>query len=66
MNLNVAAKNKLGTVLLVIATLVTVLSASFSAMWLTGTLGVSAVTANAIASAVEAGSWAMFLDSRFL
>lgn len=32
-----------------------------SAMWLTGTLGVSAVTAKAIANAVDAGSWAMFL-----
>lgn len=29
--------------------------------WLTGTLGVSAVAAQAIAKAVEVGSWAMFL-----
>lgn len=29
--------------------------------WLVGTLGVSAVTANAIAKAVEVGSWGMFL-----
>lgn len=34
---------------------------TFSALWLTGTLGVSGITARAIASAVEAGSWAMFL-----
>lgn len=32
-----------------------------SAMWLTGTLGVSAVAARAIARAVDVGSWAMFL-----
>lgn len=32
-----------------------------SAMWLTGTLGVSAATARSIAKAVEVGSWAMFL-----
>lgn len=32
-----------------------------SAMWLTGTLGVSAATAASIAKAVEVGSWAMFL-----
>ena len=31
------------------------------AMWLTGTLGVSAATATSIAMAVEGGSWAMFL-----
>ncbi len=37
------------------------LVAAFSVMWLTGTLGVSAVTANAIANAVEVGSWGMFL-----
>lgn len=30
-------------------------------MWLTGTLGVSAVAAQAIVKAVEVGSWAMFL-----
>lgn len=29
--------------------------------WLVGTLGVGAVTANAIVKAVEVGSWAMFL-----
>ena len=31
------------------------------AMWLTGTLGVSSVTARSIARAVEVGSWGMFL-----
>lgn len=34
---------------------------AFSALWLTGTLGVSAATATAIARAVEVGSWGMFL-----
>jgi hypothetical protein len=36
---------------------------AFGAMWLTGTLGVSAVAAQAIAKAVEVGSWGMFLAS---
>lgn len=31
--------------------------------WLTGTLGVGAVAAEAIAKAVEVGSWGMFLVS---
>lgn len=34
---------------------------TFGALWLTGTLGVSAATAIAIANAVEVGSWGMFL-----
>lgn len=38
-----------------------VLVGGVSAMWLTGTLGVSAATAAAIAHAVDVGSWAMFL-----
>lgn len=63
MTTNSGVKNQLATLLLIAATLVTVLAASFSAMWLVGTLGVSKVTAEAIANAVEAGSWAMFLAS---
>ena len=40
------------------------LALGFAGMnWLTGTLGVSAVTANAIVKAVEVGSWGMFLVS---
>lgn len=38
-----------------------IMLASASVLWLTGTLGVSAVAANAIANAVEVGSWGMFL-----
>lgn len=63
MTTNSSVKNQLATLLLVAATLITILAASFSAMWLVGTLGVSATTAGAIANAVEAGSWAMFLAS---
>lgn len=58
-----SAKSQLVTLILVTTTLVTILAASFSAMWLVGTLGVSKVTAESIATAVEAGSWAMFLAS---
>lgn len=43
--------------------IVGIMLASASVLWLTGTLGVSTAVATAIASAVEVGSWGMFLAS---
>lgn len=40
-----------------------IMLAPVSVLWLVGTLGVSAATAESIGKAVEAGSWAMFIAS---
>lgn len=56
-------RNAVQTAMVLSLALVGALVGTVGAMWLTGTLGVSAVTANAIVKAVEVGSWAMFLAS---
>lgn len=63
MTVDGSMQQRVSTALLIFAAIIALAAASFSAMWLTGTLGVSAKTANSIATAVEVGSWGMFLAS---
>ena len=56
-------KNNTTSLFAVVLAIAGIATASIASMWLTGTLGVSAATATAIAKAVEVGSWAMFLAS---
>ena len=56
-------KSSAASLVAVALAFVGIATVSVASMWLTGTLGVSAKTANAIAQAVEVGSWAMFVAS---
>ncbi|MFT3861444.1 hypothetical protein [Micropruina sp.] len=53
--------NRIQTAVAVIVAATGVVIGAVSAMWLTGTFGIGRQTAKAIANAVDAGSWAMFL-----